>query len=269
MNTLGTGAAQLNLALQIGSAKDITFAFTNSDGPDTDISLWTFELFFKRFAGDRQKTFSLTLGSGLSFPVYEDNELLAEISTSNSSVEEGEYFWELRRTDEDTPIVNGLAYFSFEGDTGDLSVIDVTSGSQTISLSGYGIISQATQAQVNAGTATGVYVDPKKLANKDADVVALTSGASIALTNEKHSLATALTAITFTQSFIGDVQVIEITLTGTALTLTFPSGYLCQSQGTASGDNTCALSGTSGDKYVICVIKIGSNYYVSANNLGQ
>lgn len=127
----------------------------------------------------------------------------------------------------------------------------------------------ASQDEVDAGSVTNEYVSPSTLSKKDADVTALVSGATIALTAEKHSLSTALSAITFTNSFVGDVIVIEVTLSATSSTFTFPSGYLCKTDGTASGDNTCALSGTSGDKYVICILKIGSNYYVSANNLGQ
>ena len=115
MTTLGTGAAELTLEFQIKSARDITFTFTESDGTDTDISLWTVEFFVKRFAGDRLKTFSLTLGSGLSFPVYESNQILAEISTTNSSIEEGDYYWELRRTDENVPLIYGTAKFNFDG----------------------------------------------------------------------------------------------------------------------------------------------------------
>lgn len=98
---------------------------------------------------------------------------------------------------------------------------------------------------------------------------ALTSGATIDLTAAKHTLTTALSAITFTVSFTGEDIVIEITLNATSSTLTFPAGSLCVSDGEASGDNTCALSGASGDKYIVALKKIGSVYYVAAKNFGQ
>lgn len=118
MQTLGTGATQINLALQIGSAREITFTFTDSDGEETDITLWTFELFVKKYKGDRTKTISLTLNNGLSFPVYETNQLLAEFSIIDTSIEEGEYYWELRRTDTSEPLIYGIAKFDFDGSAG-------------------------------------------------------------------------------------------------------------------------------------------------------
>lgn len=134
MQTFGTGAARLNLAFQIASVRSITLEFTESDGSDTDISLWTFEFLVKRFIGDRLKEISLTLGSGLSFPVYQDNQLLISVSASNSSAEEGEYYWELRRIDRNECLINGSAYFSFDALTGDATPIILTSGSQTITV---------------------------------------------------------------------------------------------------------------------------------------
>lgn len=112
-------------------------------------------------------------------------------------------------------------------------------------------------------------VDKGFIVNRDAPAVALESGASIDLTGEKHTLTTSLSAITFTNSYTGDGQVIELTLNATSSIFTFPAGYLCMASGTASGDNTLSLSGTSGDKYIILVMKIGSSYYVSSTNMGQ
>src|SRR5690606_18451019 len=95
---------------------------------------------------------------------------------------------------------------------------------------------------------------------------ALTSAATIDLTSAKHTLTTDRSAITFTISYSGDEILIEITLNATESTFTFPEGSLCISEGTSSGDNTLSLSGTSGDKYILGVTKVGSNYYVGAKN---
>lgn len=99
--------------------------------------------------------------------------------------------------------------------------------------------------------------------------VALVDAASMALTAPKHTLASSSATRTFTISYTGDDITLEVTLSATSATYTFPSGSLCVSEGTASGDNTCGLSGVSGDKYIIAIKKIGSVYYVVCKNFGQ
>lgn len=98
---------------------------------------------------------------------------------------------------------------------------------------------------------------------------ALTDAASMDLTAIKHTLTTSSATRTFTISYTGDDITLEITLNTTASTLTFPATSLCVSEGVPSGDNTCALTGTSGDKHIIAIKKIGSAYYVVAKNFGQ
>lgn len=130
-------------------------------------------------------------------------------------------------------------------------------------------VSAATQAQVNAGTIHNKYVAPDTLENLDSTAVALTDATSIALTGPKHTLATA-TGRTFTNSFVGDFIILNITLSATSATFTFPAGYLCSFAGTASGDNTLAVTGaTSGDLISVVIVKVGSQYLVSGINFGQ
>lgn len=129
--------------------------------------------------------------------------------------------------------------------------------------------SEATQSEVNTGTATGVYVSPSTLQDKDDTAVALVDGATIDITGPKHTLATA-TGRTFTISHAGDCIIIDITLSATSATFTFPATALCTYAGTASGDNTLAVTGaTSGDHIMIGIIKVGSNYRVTGINFGQ
>lgn len=97
----------------------------------------------------------------------------------------------------------------------------------------------------------------------------LTDASTIDLTAIKHTLATSSATRTFTISYTGDDIVMEVTLSTTATTFTFPAAALCISEGVASGDNTCALLGSSGDKYIFSIKKIGSAYYVVAKNFGQ
>src|SRR5688572_5175375 len=87
---------------------------------------------------------------------------------------------------------------------------------------------------------------------------------SISVTSIKETLETAEAAVTVDISYLGDDSTIELTLNATSSTLTFPSGTLCVSEGIASGDNLLALSGVSGDKYIIGIKKFGTSYYVVA-----
>jgi hypothetical protein len=97
-------------------------------------------------------------------------------------------------------------------------------------------------------------------------VVALTDGTTIDITDAQHTLASSSTTRTFTISHTGDDITIEVTLSAIGAVYTFPAGALCVSEGVASGDNTCTLSGVSGDRYLIILKKIGSNLYVFCKN---
>ena len=147
----------------------------------------------------------------------------------------------------------------------------VTVGSlrPSVQTSNRGTASEASQEQMNTGTAQGVYASPKTIQDKDDTAVALTDTATIDITGPKHTLSTA-TGRTFTISHAGDDIVLVITLSATSATYTFPATALCVADGTASGDNTLVITGaTSGDKHVVAIIKVGSGYYVASKNVGQ
>lgn len=131
-----------------------------------------------------------------------------------------------------------------------------------------GTASAATQSQVNTGTASGVYVSPSTLQDKDDTAVALVDGATIDITGTKHTLSTATGRI-FIISHAGDGGTIEITQNSTSATHTFPAGWKCWAEGVASGGNTLSLSGASGNVYVLAWFKVGSNYYVASKNSNQ
>lgn len=120
MVTLGVGAGVFNILFQIGSERIFTIYFFESDGvTQIDISSWTLEFIVRRFKGDRVKTISLTvLNGGITYPVYETNQIETNFTTTDTNISEGEYVWELRRTDENLPILNGLCFFSFNAPQG-------------------------------------------------------------------------------------------------------------------------------------------------------
>jgi len=132
-------------------------------------------------------------------------------------------------------------------------------------------LADAATARTNLGlgtlaTQSGTFTDKQNLVNS---ATALVDGATIDLTAIKHTLSTSL-GRTFTISYTGDDITLIITLTATSATFTFPATTLCVTNGTASGDNTMAFTGaTSGDKLVIAIKKIGSDYYAIGKNFGQ
>ena len=119
MESLGTGTGNLNITFQINSVRILNFVFRRYNSAtgvytEEDISGKTFSFFLKKNKGDRKKVFNLTLNNGITIPIYTVNELRVALSASNTNIEEGEYVWELRRTDLDAPYLSGLAYFTYD-----------------------------------------------------------------------------------------------------------------------------------------------------------
>lgn len=97
----------------------------------------------------------------------------------------------------------------------------------------------------------------------------ITDAATIDLSASKQTLTTSSATRTFTISYLGDDITLELILNTTSSVFTFPATSLTVSEGIASGDNTLTLSGASGDRYIIGIKKIGSNYYVVSKNFTQ
>ena len=95
---------EVKLRFRINAWQSLTFSFLEA-GVTTgvDITLWQWEFSLRTNPGDRLKTLSLTNSNGLTFPAYTTNELFVTITAAQSSIEEGEYYWELRRRDIDRP----------------------------------------------------------------------------------------------------------------------------------------------------------------------
>lgn len=265
----------LPLFFKINRQARIRFTITQDDAaPNT--TGWTWQLFIKRFSGDRLSVINLTLGNGLRYEVYSDTVLIADFSALQTKIEEAEYYWELVRTDIETTWIEGKAYFQYakkqtEPDE-DFNVtinVDSTGSPVEIDVTGQTVynISGLTQAQADA-----LYASISNLALKQNLIItetALVDGATIDLAQQNNVLATSRSTITFTISNTSTFIYLTITLTGTSLVLTFPANSLCVSDGTASGDNTCTLAGASGDKYEIAIKKRVSTYSVVSKNFGQ
>ncbi len=119
MITVGTGAGNLDFIFQIGSARPLYFSFerynsTTDSYSDEDISTKTFSFSVKKYKGDRTNVFNLTNSNGITVPVYSTNEIRVDVSATNSNIQEGEYVWELRRTDLNAPYLSGRAFFVYD-----------------------------------------------------------------------------------------------------------------------------------------------------------
>jgi hypothetical protein len=123
METVGTGAGQLKLFIQIGSAWEITFAFRTYDSTtethtNDDISGNTFSFSLWKYKGARSKIFNYTNQSGITVPIYSTHEILVRgLAADTVSQEEGDYYFELRRTDLNKAKVFGIAVLSFDAKT--------------------------------------------------------------------------------------------------------------------------------------------------------
>ncbi len=84
-----------------------------ADSVAFNITGFTWQFVVKTNPGDLRNIISLTLGHGLSFPIYEENVIEARFESTTTNIQEGEYFWYLIRTDTNEPLLNGKAKFGF------------------------------------------------------------------------------------------------------------------------------------------------------------
>lgn len=109
METLGVGVGHFNIHFQIGSARTLTINFL-----ETPIASWTFAFNISSYSGGTNPVLSYTNGFGITFPVYSDSILISIPAGDVAQMQEGKYYWELRRTDTDMPLLSGEAYFTMK-----------------------------------------------------------------------------------------------------------------------------------------------------------
>lgn len=264
-------AKKLDLYFRVNRDGSKTLSFTDNNGNPKDVSGYSFALEIKHLANDNTNVVEF-LNVALGRP--STDKVTIPMTSTLSNILASEYYWQLNVTLPDTSVhtwLTGSAIFhegEFDGLTETTTLtIDESGTAVTVTINETAIA--GTQAQVNAGTAASVYVSPLTLASKDAASVALTDAPTIDISGEKHTLTTAL-GRTFTNSYVGDFTVINITLSATSATFTFPSGYLCSFGGIASGDNTLVITGVvSGDLISVGILKVGNQYIAAAQNYGQ
>ncbi len=105
-------ARRLPAKFLINAYQEETFPISEN-GTAIDVTRYTWEFFIKKNPGSRVKIFSLTLGNGINFPAYTTDEVRVVVSAATSNIDEGEYYYELRRTDLIIPYLNGPATFYY------------------------------------------------------------------------------------------------------------------------------------------------------------
>lgn len=131
-------ARLLYLYFRIKRAGSKTFTLVDGDGVPINVGgIYTdygFELFIKRYSGAREKTISLTIGSGL---VINGNQLIFSVTSEDTNVIEGEYFWELYLNETERTWLNGKAIFhngEFDGVNNDTETITISEDGETIEI---------------------------------------------------------------------------------------------------------------------------------------
>lgn len=98
----------------IGKRQIKRFVLKNNGADLLSVAGWTWQLVIFKNEGNQKNIISLTLGNGLSYEAYSSYTLVADFSAVQTSIEEGQYFWKLIRTDIPEDWISGPAYFSYK-----------------------------------------------------------------------------------------------------------------------------------------------------------
>lgn len=147
-------AGRLDIDMFVNRFRVQRFVFL-AEGLAFDISGFTWQLFIKTNPGDLRNIISLTLGNGLSFPIYEENVIEARFESATTNIQEGDYYWQLLRTDTNEPWLNGIAKFSFgsldSGGTSQEGTVNLLNNEITVSLQSIVNVSGGSSALIEFG----------------------------------------------------------------------------------------------------------------------
>lgn len=106
--------------------QDFVFTVGEEETPWV-ITSFTWAFVLKPNKGNNTDLLFLTLGNGLSFPIYETNRLRARFEAATlKAIGEGEYFWMLIKTDTNEPILKGSCKLTFDPEAPTSEGADVT-----------------------------------------------------------------------------------------------------------------------------------------------
>lgn len=106
------GAIATPIKIAIGYAVRIRITLLENNSP-ADVTGWTWQMIVKRFPGDRKNIIDLTMGNGLSYEIYSDTILIANLTAAQTLIQEGEYYLAFIRTDLPRPVIEAKALFNY------------------------------------------------------------------------------------------------------------------------------------------------------------
>lgn len=178
-------ARELTLYFRCNRAGSKNFVFTHSDGTAYSFIYDELELNIYKNQGDKKKLISLNHVFGIALS---SNTVTASITKALSNIPEGEYYWELYRTDLEETWLTGDAIFhngKFDGVTTDSESITVIENGEAINIT-----------VTNLSSAPGTYETIIKVQNST------TTTASVSGTDTyTATLAPAITAYVEGQTF--------------------------------------------------------------------
>lgn len=122
-------AKRLDLYFRINRNGSKAFVFLNSDGSARSLIYEEYEMTIKEYAGGR-----ISIAIPLSIT---DNTITASITDALSKVNEGEYYWELKRVDNGKTYLCGKAFFHngiFDGVDEESTELVINEGGETIEI---------------------------------------------------------------------------------------------------------------------------------------
>lgn len=128
-------AGRLDVEMFINKFRIQRFVFTADEVPFT-VTGFQWQLVIKENEGNNNNLLSLSIGSGLSFPVYETNIIEARFESAQMKLQPGKKYWALIRTDTNEVWINGhidLGYGPFDSSGADQDT-SVNVSTQTISV---------------------------------------------------------------------------------------------------------------------------------------
>jgi hypothetical protein len=130
---------RLDFYFRINRAGTKVFNFLDANGTALDVSGFGLQLNMYEYAGARNKTLSLTVGSGLTVSGTNNSRVTAAVTATNTNIKEGEYYIELYKGSTSKTYTAGKAFLHngiFDGVSNDVASITVDdSGEVTISIS--------------------------------------------------------------------------------------------------------------------------------------
>lgn len=105
-------AGRLDIEMFINRFRIQRFVFTAGNVP-FNVTGFQWQLVIKDNEGSLATLLSLSINSGLSFPIYETNVIDARFESIDTKLTEGKKYWALIRTDTNEVWLNGHAFFGY------------------------------------------------------------------------------------------------------------------------------------------------------------